>query len=148
MPTLIHRRVDDARKGQLPQVICRSKSGWVVLGDVQFLRGYCLLLPDPVVPDLNSLKIAHRAIFLDEYAKLGDAILEVTGAKRINYEILGNLEPALHAHAFPRYAHEPQELATKPVWFYDWEKAPKFDLDRDRELMNQIRDRFSKIAGL
>ena len=25
-------------------------SGWAVLGDPQITRGYCLLLPDPVVP--------------------------------------------------------------------------------------------------
>jgi hypothetical protein len=28
------------------------ESGWAVFGDVQVLNGYCLLLPDPVVPTL------------------------------------------------------------------------------------------------
>jgi hypothetical protein len=53
--TLIHDRVQDCRDGVNPKVICRVKSGWVVLGDVQFLPGYTLLLPDPVVYDLNAL---------------------------------------------------------------------------------------------
>ena len=60
-------------------------------------------------------------------AVLGDALLDVTGASRINYEILGNGEPALHAHLFPRYDSEPQELRSGPVWLYDWSKAPAFD---------------------
>jgi diadenosine tetraphosphate (Ap4A) HIT family hydrolase len=60
-------------------------------------------------------------------AALGDALLEVTGARRINYEILGNSEPALHAHLFPRYDSEPSEFRIGPVWRYDWSKAPTFE---------------------
>ena len=48
MSTLIHRRVKAANLGKNPTVICQMRSGWVVLGDVQFL-------PDPVVEDLNAL---------------------------------------------------------------------------------------------
>ena len=138
MPTLIHRRVEAARAGANPTVICRLPSGWVALGDVQFLRGYCLLLPDPVVPDLNALHAAGRAQFLGDMTILGDALLGVTGAARINYEILGNSEPALHAHLFPRYADEPAELRQRPAWFYDWQAAPPFDQQRDAPLMQQI----------
>jgi len=53
--TAIHRQVAAARAGTLPRVIARLASGWVVLGDPQVIRGYCLLLPDPVVPHLNAL---------------------------------------------------------------------------------------------
>lgn len=139
MSTLIHRRVDEARRGENPRVIARMDSGWAVMGDAQFLRGYSLLLPDPVVPHLNALEGAARTRFLDDMAALGDAVLKVTGAVRINYEMLGNLEPALHAHVFPRFADEPAELRTKPVWFYDWDKAPKFDPVEYREILDAIR---------
>ena len=47
MPTLIHQRVRDCNLGTYPKAIGRVSSGWVVAGDVQFLPGYCLLLPDP-----------------------------------------------------------------------------------------------------
>ena len=113
-------------------------SGWVVLGDVQFLRGYSLLLPDPVVPHLNEMSEETRKNFLYEMSVLGDVVLEITGAIRINYEMLGNVEPALHAHIFPRFEDEPEELKLKPVWFYDWDNAPAFDADRDREIMQAI----------
>lgn len=138
MPTLIHRRVEQARQGINPTVICRVRSGWVVLGDVQFLQGYSLLLPDPVVPDLNALTMEQRITFLQDMTVLGDALLEVTGAVRINYEILGNSEAALHAHVFPRYATEPEEKRRKPVWFYDWQRASPFDSKRDEPLMGKI----------
>lgn len=138
MTTAIHRAVEAAQHGENSCVITRVASGWVVLGDPQVLRGYCLLLPDPVVPDLNALHEPARTDFLRDMTALGDALLTVTGCRRINYEILGNLEPALHAHVVPRYADEPPELRTKPIWSYDWSQAPKFDAQRDQPLMRAM----------
>jgi diadenosine tetraphosphate (Ap4A) HIT family hydrolase len=140
MSTLIHQRVEAARAGTNPTVICPVPSGWVVLGDVQFFRGYTLLLADPVVPSLNALEGAQRSQFLHDMAIIGDALLDVTGAERINYEILGNTEPVLHAHLFPRYRTEPDEFRKQPVWAYSaaQRKSVPFDGDRDRALMMQL----------
>lgn len=101
-------------------------SGWALLGDPQITPGYCLLLPDPVVPDLNALTGDRRRQFLDDMARLGDAVLAVTGAERINYEILGNVEQALHAHVIPRHASEDPVLRKQPVWLHDWAAAEPF----------------------
>ena len=146
--TLIHQRVAECKAGTNPKVIARMASGWVVLGDAQFLKGYCLLLPDPVVAHLNDFSGETRKQFLDDMAALGDAVLAVTGALRINYEMLGNLEPALHAHVFPRYDNEPEDLRTKPVWLYPqsaWEETA-FDLDRDRPTMEAIQSELIKAG--
>jgi diadenosine tetraphosphate (Ap4A) HIT family hydrolase len=147
MTTLIHQRVAACRAGRFEQAICRVHSGWVVLGDAQFLRGYSLLLPDPVVGHLNELNADQRKTLLYEASLVGDALLAITKAVRINYEILGNLEPALHVHVFPRFADEPAELRTRPVWFYDWDAAPRFDAARDAPLMQAIRARLGE-AGI
>ena len=147
MPTSIHRRVRECRAGTNPKAIARLHSGWVVLGDVQFVRGYSLLLPDPVVPDLNALSHADRRTLLFEASVVGDALLEITKAARINYEILGNLDPALHVHVFPRFADEPEDLRTRPVWFYDWNSAPAFDAQRDAPLMERVRE-YLERAGV
>ena len=127
MPTAIHRQVEAARRGELERVIARMLSGWGVIGDPQITRGYCLLLPDPVVADLNALTGDARTQFLRDMAALGDAVLTVTGAERINYEILGNVEPALHAHVIPRHAVENPELRRTAVWLHDWKTAPAVD---------------------
>lgn len=127
--TAIHRQVEAARQGELERAIARMSSGWAVLGDPQITRGYCLLLPDPVVPDLNALTGEARQQFLHDMATLGDAVLAVTGAERINYEILGNVEPALHAHVIPRHAAEEPDLRRKPVWLHDWSAAGPIDAD-------------------
>lgn len=146
MPTAIHARVRAAQAGEILSVICRMPSGWAVMGDSQLLRGYCLLLADPVVPDLNALSGAGRAQFLSDMATIGDALLEVTDAVRCNYEILGNQDPALHAHIFPRFITEPEEFRTVPPMFYPAEQrsAVPFDPDRDRELMRQIAGAIAK----
>lgn len=117
----------------------RMPSGWAVMGDPQVLPGYCLLYPDPVVPHLNALTGSDRAQFLADMTRLGDAVLEVTGAVRINYEILGNLEPALHAHVIPRFLEEGDELRTKPIWFYDWPGSPAFDAVAHAEMQRKLR---------
>lgn len=102
-------------------------SGWAVMGERQVLRGYCLLLPDPVVPHLNALSRAARNQFMADLGSLGEAVLAVTAALRINYAIFGNLEPALHAHVHPRYEDEPAAMRTANPWGYDWSQAPLFD---------------------
>ena len=147
MPTLIHERVRAAQKGENPAVICRMPSGWAVLGDQQFIPGYSLLLPDPVVADLNALRGERRAQYLSDMVLIGDALLEVTEAYRINYEILGNSEAALHAHIFPRYMSEPQGPRGVPVWMgYTEEEylSRPLELERDRELIEKIASTIRK----
>lgn len=144
MTTLIHRRVAEAQQGINPYVVCRVPLGWVVLGDIQIVPGYCILLSDPVVTDLNALSLADRVVFLKDMSLVGDALLDVTGAALINYEILGNSDRALHAHIFPRYASEPDETRRRPIWFSDWANAPRFDGKRDRELMQKLADSIRK----
>ena len=53
--TAIHQQVIAAREGREPRVIARLFTGWALFGERQFVRGYALLLPDPVVPNLNAL---------------------------------------------------------------------------------------------
>lgn len=144
---MIADRVELARRGANDAVICRLPSGWAVIGDVQFLPGYCLLLADPVVTSLNDLDDAKRTEFLRDMARLGDAILHVTAAERINYEILGNSEPELHAHVFPRYATEPPERRRMPAWFYDWSAAPRYDPKTHGELREALRNALLGDAG-
>ena len=109
--TAIHRRVNDARAGRDHTVLGRCASGWAVFGHQQFVQGYLLLLPDPVVPDLNSLTPERRSQFLLDMSRLGDALVRTTSPVRINYAIFGNVEPALHAHVIPRYRNEPDATA-------------------------------------
>ncbi len=137
---LIEERVAMARAGTNPYVICRMRSGWLVIGDVQPLPGYCLLLADPVVPSLNDLSPEARTAFLGDMALAGDALLSATGCARVNYEIWGNAEPALHAHIMPRYLTEPEDKRHRPACMgYSWSEAAKSG-DNEAALIAKVRE--------
>jgi diadenosine tetraphosphate (Ap4A) HIT family hydrolase len=145
--TAIHHMVVAAREGREPRVAAKLTSGWVLFGERQFVRGYVLLLPDPVVPTLNALGAKERGQFLLDMARLGDALLKVTNALRINYAILGNLEPALHAHVIPRYAEEPEELRTSHPWAHDWQAAPLFDRTAYAQFSESLRNELTRMGA-
>ncbi len=144
--TVIHHQVVAAREGKEPRVVARLTSGWVIFGERQFVRGYVLLLPDPVVPTLNALGAQERGQFLLDMARLGDALLKVTDALRINYAILGNQEPALHAHVIPRYADEPEALRTAHPWAHDWRNAPPFERTECAPLSEALRRELTRMG--
>ena len=115
---------------------------------MQYLRGYCILLADPVVSSLNDLDRAQRAQYLSDMALVGDALIAVTGAFRINYAILGNSDPFLHAHIVPRYASEPEEYRHNVPWSYPKSvmNEAMFDYERDQELIGQLREAIERLA--
>jgi diadenosine tetraphosphate (Ap4A) HIT family hydrolase len=146
--TAIHRRVIEARAGRDDSVLGRCASGWAVFGRQQFVEGYLLLLPDPVVPDLNALTPERRAQFLLDMSRLGDALVRTAAPLRVNYAIFGNVEPALHAHVIPRYRNEPEDMRTAHPWMYDWDKAPAFDPVTSGPLMRALRAELAHLGTL
>lgn len=140
MRNLIEQRVQAARRGENPYLITRLASGWLVIGDVQPLPGYCVFLADPVVESPNALSEPDRICYSLDVLAVGDALLKVTGAFRINYETLGNAEPALHTHILPRYLDEPDDKRRMPPFMvYDWRTARPFDPALDQPFIEAMR---------
>lgn len=141
MANLIEQCVEAARRGENPYVITRMASGWLVIGDVQPLPGYCLLLADPVVDSPNALNEAERTAYSLDVLRVGDALLAITGAYRINYMTLANLEPSLHTHIIPRFADEPEDKRRAGAFqAYDWATARPFDPVEDHMFVQSMRD--------
>jgi diadenosine tetraphosphate (Ap4A) HIT family hydrolase len=117
-------RIGAALRGENPTVLRRLGAGFAVIGDVQFLPGYSVLLADePGVQRLSDLPRAKRLAFLSDMDRLGEAVERACrrldpAFRRVNLEILGNTDPFLHAHVWPRYEWEPAELVGLPVWLY------------------------------
>ena len=117
-------RIGTALKGTNPSVLRRLRAGFAVIGDVQFLPGYSVLLvDDPDVQRLSELSQARRRAFLADMDQLGEAVERVCRAldpafRRVNLEILGNTDGFLHAHVWPRFEWEPADLVGRPVWLY------------------------------
>jgi len=117
-------RIGAALRGENPTVLARLGASFAVIGDNQFLPGYCVLLTDdPAITCLTDLPRPRRLAFLADMDLLGEAVTNVcrrldSAFRRVNYSILGNLDPYLHAHVRARYAWEPPDKAKGPVSRY------------------------------
>lgn len=118
-------RVGSALRGENPTVLLRLDAGFAVMGDPQWLPGYCVLLSDdPHADRLSDLARSEQSAFLASMALLGSAVERAckehdAAFRRVNLEILGNADAFLHAHVWPRYDWEPPALLHRPVWLYD-----------------------------
>lgn len=121
-------RIGSALRGGNPTVLRKLAAGFAVIGDVQFLPGYSVLLvDDPSVQRLSELPRNKRLAFLSDMDKLGEAVERACrrldpAFLRVNLEILGNTDPFLHVHVWPRFSWEPAALVGKPVWLYPHER--------------------------
>lgn len=121
-------RIGSAQRGENPTVLRHLDAGFAVIGDTQFLPGYCVLLVDePGVERLSDLPRSKRMAFLSDMERLGEAVERACRQsdptfRRVNLEILGNTDAFLHAHVWPRFEWEPEELVTGPVWLYPEER--------------------------
>ncbi|MER5462389.1 diadenosine tetraphosphate hydrolase [Streptomyces sp. NPDC002668] len=121
-------RIGSALRGENPAVLRRLEAGFAVLGDVQFLPGYSVLLADDAtVQRLSDLPRARRLAFLSDMDQLGEAVERACrrldpAFRRVNLEILGNTDGFLHAHVWPRFEWEPADLVSMPVWLYPRER--------------------------
>ncbi len=135
-------RVGAAERGENPMVLARMRSGFAVIGDHQFIPGYCLLIASPRANHLSDLPPDKRSAYLLDMSVLGEAVAAVCQPRRVNYEILGNADPFLHAHVWPRYDWEPEEYRIGPVWRYPREqryaKEHAYAEDRDGPLRARI----------
>ena len=137
-------RILSSKNGTNPMLIKELKGGYAVFGDVQFLPGYCVLLPKREVNSLNDLPLEEREQFLSDMSILGDAIIHSCNPIRVNYDILGNTDNYLHAHVFPRFKWEKEERRHMPVWLYDssnWQKKETaYNPKQHDEIRNSILD--------
>lgn len=141
-------RIASAHRGENPMVIAKMKSGFAVIGDTQFLPGYCVLLPLVKVSTLNDLGFKQRSEYLLDMSLIGDAIQEVCNPRKINYSIYGNTDAFLHAHIFPRYEWESEERKPKPVWLYSpdhWTDS-RFQYTDEKHL--EIKEKLTKKLQL
>jgi diadenosine tetraphosphate (Ap4A) HIT family hydrolase len=106
--------IDRIRAGTFADWVAEMPRSWLILGDAQFYRGYCLLLAKHHVTELHAMPRGEAHEVLDEVLAVGRTLAEVLKHLKLNYECLGNQEPHVHWHIFPRYLDDPMRLG--PVW--------------------------------
>jgi diadenosine tetraphosphate (Ap4A) HIT family hydrolase len=119
-------RVGAALNGTNPTVLRRLPTGFAVIGDVQHLPGYCVLITDTRgVDQLTELEPDEQEAFLADAALLARAVSTVCRRRdpqfrRINLEVQGNSDAFLHAHVTPRYEWEPADVLGWPAAAHHW----------------------------
>ena len=73
----------------------------------QHVPGWCVLLFRGHVREPHELSETERIAFFEDMVRVGGALERVYAALKINYAILGNNVPHLHAHIQPRYHGDP-----------------------------------------
>jgi len=138
-------RLAELADGANPRMVLRLRSGFVVMADNQWLRGYCLLLAYPVTEHLTDLGTDERAQFLYDMSLVGEAVMSVTECKRMNYAMYGNVDPFLHAHVWPRYEWEVPEYAMVPPLAYPQEIREHEDTVWDPKLHTILQDQIRRM---
>ena len=145
-------RIGAAVRGENPMVLAKMKSGFAVIGDYQFLPGYCVLLAYPQAESLNDLSLEERKQYLLDMTILGDAINNVCKPLRLNYSTLMNADHYLHTHIETRYDWEPDAYKRSPVCKYPREdrfsEEAKYSDEKHGEMRQKIKEELIRLMAL
>lgn len=111
---LICKRINLIKQKNNPFFVAEMKTGFVVLGDNQYYRGYTIFLCKIHANELHELNQGFKKDFLNEMSIVAEAVYRAFKPKKLNYELLGNKDSHLHWHIFPRYLND--DNSTMPVW--------------------------------
>ncbi len=143
---LICQRIQMIKENKNPYFVRELKSGYVVIGDHQFFKGYTLILAKNHVTELHELPKEEKIIFLEEMSLVSEACAQAFQADKMNIECLGNGDAHLHWHIFSR---KDNDMPVKgPVW---WLAPEVMYADENRpsaaELSN-MKDKLIKALDL
>ena len=83
----------------------------------QAVRGRCLVTLRDHVTELFQLTPAMRTAFLEDVARVAEALFRTVAPVKINYALLGNVVPHMHWHIIPRFRED--GLYPRPIWVAD-----------------------------
>jgi diadenosine tetraphosphate (Ap4A) HIT family hydrolase len=130
--------IDRIRAGKFPDFIAELNSCYVILGDQQFYRGYCVLFAKIHATELYLMPADAACALFEEMRLTAEAIAGIVKPWKMNYECLGNSIPHVHWHLLPRY--ESDELRHAPVWLRpEVERKVPLDENDRRALMGSLR---------
>lgn len=108
------RKLADLKALPADELVAELPHAIVLLGPWQYYHGYCIVVARRHATELSQLSDAERHGYFDDMCRVAKAIEMRFQPCKLNYELLGNQEPHLHWHLFPRYREDPERL--QPVW--------------------------------
>ncbi len=143
---LICERIQMIKEETNPYFVRELETGYVVIGDHQYFKGYTLFLCKEHETELFHLDKEFRNNYLAEMALVAEAVAMAFPNEKMNYELLGNGDTHLHWHLFPRRSGDTPGKG--PVWWLSWdvmnsdENCPGEDeLEEMKEKLGQELDK-------
>lgn len=139
---LICERIEMIKAGTNPYFVKELETGYVVIGDSQYFKGYTLFLAKEHVTELHHLAADTKLKFLKEMSLVQEAVSKAFLAEKMNVELLGNGDAHLHWHIFPRRAGDMRGHGLNdrgPVWWVPWEEMSAPDTQSSPEELLQLK---------
>jgi diadenosine tetraphosphate (Ap4A) HIT family hydrolase len=146
---LVCERIAMIKANTNPYFVAELETGYVVIGDYQYFKGYSLFLCKQHVTELHELDIDFKLKFLREMAEVAQAVHLAFNPYKLNYELLGNTDRHAHWHIFPRYENEPDpKVAT---WEIDksvrYSEAAKPSPEERENIKKRLLEALKQTAG-
>lgn len=122
---LICERIELIKQDKNPHFVKELETGYVVIGDGQYFKGYTLFLAKEHVTELHQMEYKTKIKFLEEMSIVQEAVAKAFQAEKMNIELLGNGDAHVHWHLFPRKAGDMKGYGHNgrgPVWWVPWEE--------------------------
>lgn len=120
-----------------PYFVAELETGYVVIGDHQYFKGYTLFLCKRHETELHFLDEAYKIKFLAEMSKVAEAVHSAFKPDKLNYELLGNCDSHIHWHIFPR--RENDTPVKGPVWWIDRELMFSDDVKPNEQILTEMK---------
>lgn len=121
---------------QLFNPIAELPTALVGLYDDERFPGRCIVSAKVHSENFDEWDDESSSLFIQDVKQVSRAIKAVTGSDRVNFSILGNAVPHVHAHLIPRYP-EFEEYPNKSPW-NDKRDHKELALDRKLILMAKL----------
>ncbi|MCJ7842420.1 HIT family protein [Lederbergia sp. NSJ-179] len=138
---LICSRIEMIKEGTNKYFVTELETGYVVIGDHQYFKGYTLFLCKAHRKELHELESEYKRKFLVEMSKVSEAVYRAFNPIKLNYELLGNGDAHMHWHIFPRSSDEPNP--THPVWWTPKNKMYSENVKPNDEELAELKNRLS-----
>ena len=145
---MVCERINMIKNNKNPYFVRELKTGYVVIGDHQRIKGYSLFLCKEHQTELHFLEAAFRDEFLHEMSIVAEAVYNAFKAEKLNYELLGAGDGLhMHWHLFPRRTGDTPSAG--PVWQLGKELIDEKYIPNEtelEELRNKLNSELEKLV--
>jgi diadenosine tetraphosphate (Ap4A) HIT family hydrolase len=106
--------IAEAEEGRYPWAVARLPGGYVWLNPCQYYPGAVFFVARRCVAELHELQGEERHVHLAGMVEVAAVVQAEFGARKMNYEALGNSVAHVHWWLTPRPHDDPR--ARGPIW--------------------------------